>query len=763
MAQQISKVLQQAILSLCKANYADKIEIDGIICISSVQTSDQHVVKIHQTVDPEPQALTNQSVVESALALSLGVGLDGGKSLATNVKDASQGQTTGAAGTGKKTPKGKKRGRKVADDDPDFLAKAKNANGANAESESGKKLRRSSKKQRVSYAETESLDSEESDLSQNLADFNGIQELYGAEEKNTGADKNVSFGSASVLLKLLADPKAKRIAEQKRDVSMMKGAGLLSGMREEIPMPPSQTPSTTDAFREKEANSGEVKEEPQWEDEYGGVPNEASVTQEISRGEKNAEELAKSGDDKQRKEAKEIEDRYQVYVKDEPEWDESQYGNPSPQNKGDKSQSGNQSSSVESNSGGQKTDSNKTDASKNKSILMNILKAPSIIEALGKNRKPGVYIDNMDENNSDSRDSGPKSSTSEQDNSLLYRLPYASFSELLFPNSSKNMLQPGGESYEIERGGRQLSTIDYLSSLHPNQDFSGTPGRARRPKSGPYKTRLKSGTTDPVRYKDLVGANDVNLSGEEVDEALKESTEEVYIPEIDPYESENNEVLKGSARRKGKAKYLGPKSVRERNMWKKDDFGDDKPETEEAAPLSGPLAGTYFRCNICTRIFADRQARDDHEEKERLSHQVHQCPICDGFFGSEETKAKHMEERHGIQSLSEEQRAQFCQKLNFNARAIEKIISKVRPTKTNVNKSVQQEVYKKIMGSQSQEEQTPSPAGTEDDGNEAEITVKMEEEEGGDVVKCLFCEMAFDSEVERNDHLASFHGVSKDD
>lgn len=52
MEEKINQILQSAIISLCSQHYSEKLEVDGIICISSQQTNLRHVVKIHQTVDP---------------------------------------------------------------------------------------------------------------------------------------------------------------------------------------------------------------------------------------------------------------------------------------------------------------------------------------------------------------------------------------------------------------------------------------------------------------------------------------------------------------------------------------------------------------------------------------------------------------------------------------------------------------------------------------------------------------------------------------
>lgn len=50
---QVSMLLQKAILNLCQTNYAScapNLEVDGIICISFPNSTDQHVVKIHERV-----------------------------------------------------------------------------------------------------------------------------------------------------------------------------------------------------------------------------------------------------------------------------------------------------------------------------------------------------------------------------------------------------------------------------------------------------------------------------------------------------------------------------------------------------------------------------------------------------------------------------------------------------------------------------------------------------------------------------------------
>ncbi|KAK3099507.1 hypothetical protein FSP39_005520 [Pinctada imbricata] len=846
MAQNINAILQQAVLSLCKANYSDKIEIDAIICISSLKSSNHDVVKIHETVEAGKARPTNQNLIDSTLALSLGFNREQSPAVSNNISDVTRlnsdtpstsigNDMVGAAGSAKKTPKGRKRGRKAQNDDPDFcLSTAKGKeDGAEetAESESAKKLRRSTKRHRVSYADISPVDSEDSaDL---LDDANYEQatgnERYGLSDKPGPGGKNLSFGSASVLLKLLADPRAKKLGEQNKQAmldSVMKGSGLLSGLRQEIP----QSQISNMAFAEKDRNGKNseenveydvVKAEPEWEGEYGGPgTSQSGGTREIAPDEdmentNTAENPPEMSMDISSAADKTDDDQVlSVDVKDEPVWDENEYGTGK---ESESSKTGNQNKDANN------TGSDKGDQSKNagdngkksnddggKSILMNILKGPPLIDTTRAIQRPALSVES--DSNALIKD---KTLPPEQDNSLLYRLPYASFSELLFPHSTKNILL----SSDGEKGERQLRTKDYLANLQQNQINHPTPQPGPSPSGrGRYKTRLKSGKNDPVRYKDLVGGNEYH-GDEEVDEALRETGEDVYIPEVEPQDADSYVIKDDTNRRKRGGKLLGPKSAKARAARKAQqesdaassfDFNTAFPlvnaaspqEREEEPPLSGPLAGTYFRCSICTRIFADKTARDEHEEEERMSLLIYQCPICDGFFGSEETKKKHMEDRHGIQTLSQEQRSQLVEKLvrktpsskkkrkpttvkrktkdyNYTITEDQEAIEDQSANEEDLGGFVEDPSFFEDQGAnQSEEDQnaideemnvendegsrsTDKNDESESEGVEINREIKTEKDLENNM-NCFFCDMVFDSEDEKIDHLTSYHGVNKE-
>lgn len=48
-----------------------------------------------------------------------------------------------------------------------------------------------------------------------------------------------------------------------------------------------------------------------------------------------------------------------------------------------------------------------------------------------------------------------------------------------------------------------------------------------------------------------------------------------------------------------------------------------------------------FECSICGRIFDNKALRDMYEDVERVEY-FFKCLLCDGFFGSEESKLIYM-------------------------------------------------------------------------------------------------------------------------
>ncbi|XP_062608202.1 uncharacterized protein LOC134270038 [Saccostrea cucullata] len=656
MEQKISHLLQSAVISLCSQHYSEKLEVDGIICISSQQSNFQHVVKIHQKVEP-----TN-------LPFSQRVSRDSSPAPPPKPVAAWTDQQV-KVGTAPEKTKSRKRSRNTEDNDPDFNCNI-SSSVDNFPTIVKQLHKRKSRAQKISsYTEYETDGSESPGYGSDAQDGR-----YGVSDSNVGKEP---MGSASVLLKLLAKPhKRSMLANQSNSVPPgiemvnLEGASK-AGMEYQIRLNDGAVTSKEHVPEGEDTTKSivpAVKEEPAWDGEYGGM----------DRQEQNSECDENKKDD----------------------------------------------SSVGANS----------DSSEKNSILMKILEGKSLREAYKSENSPspGLQSPNLEE----------KSKSSEQENSLLYRLPFVSFQDL-FPQNSQDILPNDNNPVRKESGGPKkpltLQTLEYTKTggvptsqgNTTSQAYTSTPAQKTDQK---YSTRLSSGKKNPISYQEMLGSVSYS-SDDEKDQGEREIDDEMYTPQQSEYqlftqEADMMEVSTGAKRRK-----MGPR-CKVSNKQGTNGKGSDKPKPTVVC------SSDRFECSICGRIFNNRAVRDMHEDAERAEH-FFKCPLCDGFFGSEESKLIHMQDRHGVATK------EFAEE-----RANKKLVA--AKNKSLAKKEAM--LTKKALLEQN-EGNGPVGNGSRENSQESFSVEVKEEKIDENSIECDMCDMKFLGQDELKAHTQTFHGA----
>ncbi|XP_061189221.1 uncharacterized protein LOC133197277 [Saccostrea echinata] len=655
MEQKISHLLQSAIISLCSQHYTEKLEVDGIICISSQQSNFQHVVKIHQKVEPSNSLYSQRVSRDSSPAPPP-------KSVAPWTEQQIK------VGTPAEKTKSRKRSRNTEDNDPDFNCNI-SSSVDNFPTIVKQLHKRKSRAQKISsYTEYDTDGSESPGYGSDVQDGR-----YGVSDSNVGKEP---MGSASVLLKLLAKPhKRSMLANQSNSIPPsiemvnLEGASK-AGMEYQIRLNDGAVTSREHVPEGEDTTKSvipTVKEEPVWDGEYGGM-------------------------------------------------DQQEQNSECDENKKDDSSAGANSDSSEKNS-----------------ILMKILEGKSLREAYKSENSPspGLQSQNLEE----------KSKSSEQENSLLYRLPFVSFQDL-FPQNSQDILPNENNTVRKESGGPKkpltLQTLEYTKTggVPTSQGYTGTPTHKTDQK---YSTRLSSGKKNPVSYQEMLGTVSYS-SDDEKDQGERDLDDEMYTPQQSEYqlmtqEADMMEVNTGAKRRK-----MGPRS---KVSNKQDNFKGINGKGSERSKPTVVCSNDRFECSICGRIFNNRALRDMHEDAERAEH-FFKCPLCDGFFGSEESKLIHMQDRHGVATK------EFAEE-----RANKKLVAAKNKSLAKKKEALQ---AKKTLLSQD-EENGPVGNGSRDDSQESFSVEVKEEKMDENSIECDMCDMTFLGLDELKAHTQSFHGA----
>lgn len=656
MEEKINQILQSAIISLCSQHYSEKLEVDGIICISSQQTNLRHVVKIHHTVDPNN--------------LHHGQGVSGNSSPAPASTTSTQWTEQQRRGMiqGEKT-KTRKRSRNTEDSDPDFNCSISNS--ADHFPTIVKQLhKRKSRAQKIStYTEYDSEGSNSPEYGSDAQDGR-----YGVSDGGLGEEP---LGSASVLLKLLAKPhKRSMLANQPTPVNPsvemvnLEGA-VKSGLEYQIKLNDGSVTRKEHVTQVEETTTQSqppvVKEEPVWDGEYGGMNHQKQ-----------------NGDVADYK---------------------SENSNVGP----------NSDSALERNS-----------------ILMKILEGKSLREAYKTEHgsSPGPDTQIFEE----------KSKSSEQENSLLYRLPFVSFQDL-FPQNSQDILpSENNTSRKRNIGSKKPLTLQTLEYTKTGITKTSTQKQIQHSEQK-YSTRLSSGKKNPVSYQEMLGA--VNYSSDdEKDQGEREVDEEIYTPQQSEYNLVTREadIVESEIKTGAKRRKMGPRC--------KVGGKRENPETanKEESGKSKPTvvcSNDKFECSICGRIFDNKALRDMHEDAERAEH-FFKCPLCDGFFGSEESKLIHMQDRHGIATKEfAEERANRKLSVAKNKSAVKK----------------KEALLTKMAVSSQDDYKDSSEKGSTDDSQESLAVEIKQEKTSENATECDMCDMKFYETEELKEHIQTFHGA----
>ena len=658
MEEKINQILQSAIISICSQHYSEKLEVDGIVCISSQQTNLRHVVRIHQTVEPNNK---HHGPMDSR---------DSSPAPAPNTAPHWVDQQRRMGMQGERT-KSRKRSRNTEDSDPDFNCSISNS-AENFPTIVKQLHKRKSRAQKINnYTEYDSEVSDSPDYGSDAQDGR-----YGVDDGRLGEEQ---LGSASVLLKLLAKPhKTSMLANTSKSTLA--------------------NPSIEMVNLEGSVKTGM---------EYQIKLNDGSVTRkEVTP---NEEIRAKSPP---------------PVVKDEPIWD-GEYGGMNPLE-----QNGVAAKDKKEDSGAALN----ADAAERNSILMKILEGKSLREA---------YKSEYGSSPRPESQSFEEKIKSEQENSLLYRLPFVSFQDL-FPQNSQDIL-PNENNNSRKRivGPKKpltLQTLEYTKSSTGQGITNACTAMQKNQSEQKYSTRLSSGKKNPISYQEMLGA--VSYSSEdEKDQGERDLDEESYIPQQSEYNNiaQEAEIVESEIKTGAKRRKMGPRcKVTGKRENSKAANGEEPVKPKPTVVCSNDR----FECSICGRVFDNRALRDMHEDAERAEH-FFKCPLCDGFFGSEESKLIHMQDRHGIATK------EFAEE-----RANKKISSAKNKSAGKRKESV---LFKKVVTGQEDKEDL-SEKGSENSSDSLVLDIKQEKT-SENAIECDMCDMKFLGNLELKEHMQTFHGA----
>ncbi|XP_033743240.1 uncharacterized protein LOC117329406 [Pecten maximus] len=297
------------------------------------------------------------------------------------------------------------------------------------------------------------------------------------------------------------------------------------------------------------------------------------------------------------------------------------------------------------------------------SILLKILKGKSLAEAY----KSSVPTERLSGGNSNgtSASVSQQNTGEDQDNSLVYRLPFVSFQDL-FPGDVSGEKSQERENVSVTsphetsmRVGSALTPTE-----HANRKFellTRTLLEKRNRVKGPYSTRLSSGRKNPVNYTEMADVGS-DFDGSDDSSSRRSELDDSYSPRLQGMLDEDEE--KSSRRRKKgynrppsefsaykqnttNMKYNMESDTNLKYEKTNDQRSSSSPSSITCPPNKSSSNLLLFACSICGSEFSSRAERDRHEEEEQYSEFV-KCPLCNGYFGDEMSKRKHMRERHKV-------------------------------------------------------------------------------------------------------------------
>uniref|UniRef100_K1QIS4 C2H2-type domain-containing protein n=1 Tax=Magallana gigas TaxID=29159 RepID=K1QIS4_MAGGI len=239
----------------------------------------------------------------------------------------------------------------------------------------------------------------------------------------------------------------------------------------------------------------------------------------------------------------------------------------------------------------------------------------------------------------------------------------------------------------------------------------------------------------------MLGA--VNYSSDdEKDQGEREVDEEIYTPQQSEYNVVTREadIVESEIKTGAKRRKMGPRC---KVGGKRE---NPEPANKEESGKSKPTvvcSNDKFECSICGRIFDNKALRDMHEDAERAEH-FFKCPLCDGFFGSEESKLIHMQDRHGIATKEfAEERANRKLGVAKNKSAVKK----------------KEALLTKMAVSSQDDYKDSSEKGSTDDSRESLAVEIKQEKTSENATECDMCDMKFYETEELKEHIQTFHGA----
>lgn len=690
--EKIISLLQDTILSLCQRSYSGSIEVDGIICITSLYSTDQHVVKIHQKLNSVhsdiplnsgQEHLTLDLHVEGEQTPHLSAGnrvLYGkgtrGKAKTKNVRERKVQRKTGNLAT-KKTDVAASGSTNNVDKYPYLM---QTLCGTPAEVvmtnlEQNSEDSSHSENMTSSREDTPVRDMDQSSPKDNGGLLNNrskrFDNFWKAVLKNRMAEKEKCLGKTDFksapekgihevnMVQVKQEPEDLQEDNTQQEQMTTKSEPITNTHLEESnninsdhERNFSRESSTENMFRDGnsqdsneytystnqndgyDSNHGNndnqkstksegmyitmreggmyIKQEPVWEDEYSQNSSQSRSNHDSNevRGHDNQENMSTFTNDPSG-----LVD--EADIKKEPDIGES----------------------IMETGDLQKTDGTEASSGRN-SILLKILKGKSLKEAYKHSDTSGTFPDQVDsplsagsfpsnQESSDKRDN-----PTDQDNSLLYRLPFVSFQDLFSPGKNSTPFPP----IDTNNSASRLKASTSSPASKNNTAFETL-----------ARTLLETNENNSSRSK---RSSSARLSGQfdyqydyDTDEDSEDDENDI---DDDPYDSSYIPYREDDTD-------SPPRKMRVRQVRKKTPTPKSVPP-----PVGGSLQvggskrkKAEYTCGLCGEKFDSIGERNRHEERELRERGLDQpefvkCPLCKGFFADEASRNKHMVERHQI-------------------------------------------------------------------------------------------------------------------
>ncbi|CAC5390572.1 unnamed protein product [Mytilus coruscus] len=595
--ERICFTLRDSVLNLCKENYNSAIEVDGLICISVLNSKEQHVVKIHDLLTEKGQLFTSVNTL-------------------SNPKTSTKQRRARADLISNKTDSQVHPMLVV----PSSGSQSNNLNAPKQHSSSS-----SSRKQIPSHVTPE-----------NSVRFPFLVQTLQENHRNRASSASPTLSSVNPI-------------PQHRE-------SLYGNMAPSPPVMDSERPASSllkilSSHKQKQAQQSEQESIEQVEQSNFNDTGELMMSvKEEPVDEEMTDQIATSHDVGDNFEEQANEKSTPINVKNEPVWNEADYGG---------------TTGTSNNDFGGCTDKNKKESMNEVTCSQNQATQISSNSILAKilNGKEETYTTNRKA----AVTSAPKTKTEpkapqqtteksdDPDSSLLYRLPFATFQDL-FPSGPSGDMQMSqhsdvsqsssegrGQSKQSKSSGVQFDTI-VRKML---EEKSSTVGKRQPPRK---------------KKKTVVYDESADFSSPEEDlDSLDEKSDkedDVYTPSGKELMADIDETeFTMSLRRKPPKRKIKKRSVAVKSTTKAAKMTDQTMSTvtqpSDVQDLDMDQSQYRYACYHCQLRFSDRQDRDQHEEENCINELII-CDVCKGYFANTTSRNKHLFEIHSV--LPDEQK-----------------------------------------------------------------------------------------------------------